>query len=446
VVDVYLLTTKLASLCIGVGLVVIAYSIQKMVGSWYSPASIFSLLWAGFILLPAMLVPTAPLNVPSLVYIFSACIVFACGVIPFQSSASHAPRNNQNSASEIFGTQTIRLFFVASTIASISFTAATLLKQGFSWEELLLNTLVTSSKFAGMRYAEELTTTYFIQASLLTNYIASALGGLLYAVQRKKGARGILAVTAFLPAVLIMITQSAKGGLFLSIAYFWGAMNLCRIIDGDNALVTKNGLKLLFKASMLLLPLIGFSFFARGMSDSEDLGEVFESLSKYFSSYFYGHLYAFSDWFSYYLNGISSIDYKSSEMHFGLYTFNGLFNLLGSPDPLPQGVYDEYFTIPDVLTSNIYTWFRGLLMDFGVVGSLIFMFFIGFVSHLGFVKLLYNRRPYAMYSAYIHITGLFVHSFLSSMFMYNSTYATFVLLWIFLAINGVISRNRMMRQ
>lgn len=437
-IDIFLITTKLFSLCIGVGLVFIAYTVQKLVGSWYAPASIFALLWAGFIVLPAVMVPTAPLNVSSLLYIFLAAMVFACGIAPFLGRVPLPPTNHRDSASATFGTRTIWTCFVALTLASISSTAGTLLTQGFSWEDLLLNTLATSSKFAGMRYAEELTSTYFIQASLLTNYVASALGGFLFAVQTQTRVRGFVAVTAFLPAVLIMITQSAKGGLFLSIAYFWGAMNLCRVIGGNNVLVTKHGLKLFFKISILLIPLIGFSFLARGISESDGLGEVAELLHKYFASYFFGHLYAFSDWFSSYLGCGSSFQYLPNDMRFGLYTFNGLFNVFGNPDPLPQGVYDEYYVIDGVLSGNIYTWFRGLLMDFGFVGSLIFMLILGFFSHLVYVKLINSIRPHAMYAIYVHMTGFFVHSFLASVFMYNSTYATLILLWLVLAVNGAI--------
>jgi oligosaccharide repeat unit polymerase len=441
VIDAWLLITKLASLCVGAGLVLIAYCVRKLIGSWYAPASIFALLWAGFIILPAVMVPTAPLNVSSLLYIFAACLVFACGVAPLLGRAPQADKSTKSCANTIFGTQTIWLCFVASTMSSISFTVGTLLTQGFTWEDLILNTLATSSKFAGMRYAEELTSTYYIQASLLTNYVASALGGFLFAVQTQTRSRVYLVVSAFLPAVLIMITQSAKGSLFLSLAYFWGAINVCRVIDGDNVLLTTRGFYFLLKSSIFVLPLIGISFYSRGMSESDGVDEIGASLSNYFSSYFFGHLYAFSDWFSNYLWGASSIDYTSNEMRFGLYTFNGLFNLIGNPEPLPQGVFDEYFSIDNLLTTNIYTWFRGLLMDFGLVGSLIFMFLIGFVAHMSFIKLIFSRRPYAMYVGYVHMTGLFVHSFLNSLLMYNSTYATFILLWIVLAVNGAIVRK-----
>lgn len=436
--DAWILTTKLASLSVSVGLVLIAYCARKMVGSWFAPASIFALLWSCFVLLPTLMVPTAPLNVTSLLYIFVACLVFACGIAPFQCIAPRVVNRTKDCASATFGTRTIWTCFVSSMIASIAFTVGTLLTQGFTWEDLLLNTLATSSKFAGMRYAEELTPTYYIQASLLTSYLASALGGLLFAVQTQTRLRGLLAITAFLPAVLIMITQSAKGGLFLSIAYFWGAINVCRIVDGKNALVTKHGLNLLLKASLLLFPLIGFSFFARGVSQSDGLDEIGTSLSYYFSSYFFGHLYAFSDWFADFLGSTSSIAYTSNDMRFGLYTFNGLFNLFGNPDPLPQGVFDEYFSIDNLLTSNIYTWFRGLLMDFGLLGSLMFILLMSFAAHLGFHMLLHSQRPYAMYAAYVLMTGLFVHSFLSSLLMYNSTYATFISLWLVLTVNGAI--------
>ena len=329
--------------------------------------------------------------------------------------------------------------FAVATLASIASIGGALAAQGFSWDDLFLNLLATSAKFASMRYADELTPTAFTQASLLSSYVATALGGLLFAGQPGARERWLIALASFVPAVLIMVTQSAKGVLFLSIAYFWGAINVCRIFNGETRLGSSEGLKQLTKATILLVPLVAFSFLARGMSETDEASDIGETLRYYFSSYMFAHLYAFSDWFGAYLGDPASLEYAPNGARFGLYTFYGLFQLLGDPPALPQGVYDEYFTVEGVFASNIYTIYRGLLMDFGLAGSLVFLLLASWLAHVVFLLLLGSKRPRFAVAAYIVMTGVFVHSFLSSLLMYNSTYATLAALWLILAFNGALS-------
>jgi len=241
---------------------------------------------------------------------------------------------------------------------------------------------------------------------------------------------------------MIMVSQSAKGVLFMSFAYFWGAINVCRVYNGEKGLVSVKGLKVAAKAAIVVMPLVAFSFLARGLSGSQEIGDIAEKLRYYFSSYLFAHLYAFSDWFGAYFGYSASLEYVTDGPKFGLYTFYGLFQLFGDPTPLPQGVYDEYFSVDGVFTSNIFTMYRGLLLDFGLIGSLGFMLAAGLVVHIVFFALTGSDRPRFAVSAYVVMTGAFVHSFLSSLLMYNSTYATLVVIWAILVVNDIFSSGK----
>lgn len=436
--DAAVVISKLLGLGVGAGMVFVAYIVRRHAGSWMVPGSVFSLLWAGFTLVPLVLVPTAGINLLALIYIFAACAVFALGAWLLPWPLALAANRAKPGAHASFSTPVIWAWFIATTLASLVFIVGALAVQGFTWEDLLLNLLATSAKFASMRYADELTPTVFTQASLLSSYVATALGGLLFAARARAKGRWLIAVASFLPAILIMVTQSAKGVLFLSIAYFWGAISVCRVFDGETRLASRQGLRQLAKATLLLLPLVGFSFLARGMTEADDAGDIGEMLRYYFASYLFAHLYAFSDWFSAYIGDPASLEYAPNGARLGLYTFYGLFQLLGDPPALPQGVYDEYFSIETLFASNIYTIYRGLLMDFGIAGSLVFLLASSWVAHLMFLLLLGSNRPHAAVAGYIIMTGAIVHSFLSSLLMYNSTYATFAVLWLVLAMNGAL--------
>jgi len=438
-IDAALIVSKLIGVGIGAGMVLIAYIVRLHAGSWLAPGSVYCLLWAGFTLIPLLMAPTMPVNLLALIYVLAACVTFALGaaLLPWRTAVNANLAKPRARAS--FSTPVIWTSFAVATLASIASIGGALAAQGFSWDDLFLNLLATSAKFASMRYADELTPTAFTQASLLSSYVATALGGLLFASQPGARERWLIALASFVPAVLIMVTQSAKGVLFLSIAYFWGAINVCRIFNGETRLGSSEGLKQLTKATILLVPLVAFSFLARGMSETDEASDIGETLRYYFSSYMFAHLYAFSDWFGAYLGDPASLEYAPNGARFGLYTFYGLFQLLGDPPALPQGVYDEYFTVEGVFASNIYTIYRGLLMDFGLAGSLVFLLLASWLAHVVFLLLLGSKRPRFAVAAYIVMTGVFVHSFLSSLLMYNSTYATLAALWLILAFNGALS-------
>ena len=118
-----------------------------------------------------------------------------------------------------------------------------------------------------------------------------------------------------------------------------------------------------------------------------------------------------------------------------------VFRLLGSKKYVPLGLYDDYFSHGDLLTSNIFTMYRGLIADFSLVGSVIFMGVTGFVFHLCFYVMLKRKSPVFTVAAFVLMVGYFAHSYLASVFMYNSPYAVFGSLWIVLLLNKFMPRR-----
>jgi hypothetical protein len=121
------------------------------------------------------------------------------------------------------------------------------------------------------------------------------------------------------------------------------------------------------------------------------------------------------DWFSDRYFGIAAFaGYEQPELLGGYYTFHGVARLLGDVPPVPLGVYEEYFELPNVLITNIYTMFRGLISDFGLAGSLIAGAIWGGISAAAFFALL--TRSFSAIGAvvYIYSVGLIYQSYVIS--------------------------------
>lgn len=179
-----------------------------------------------------------------------------------------------------------------------------------------------------------------------------------------------------------------------------------------------------------------FAFMARGMDTDDPISIVLRSL--YFSivSYSAGHLYAFSDWFSYTVGDYSVLSYRSLVDSNGFYTFMAVFNALGTSKVVPHGVYDEYFFIDNVLQTNIYTHFRGLIVDFGMIGALLVSAAAGLFLSIVHIQFLNGRLKAIGASVFAHFIGYCYTSFIISLLIWNSVFVSFALISVILFINS----------
>lgn len=67
--------------------------------------------------------------------------------------------------------------------------------------------------------------------------------------------------------------------------------------------------------------------------------------------------------------------------------------MVGIQKVMPEGVFDDYYSYGDVLTTNIFAMFSGLILDFGIVGSLLFMLMAGYLLRWAFHAMLWNAKP-----------------------------------------------------
>ena len=130
-------------------------------------------------------------------------------------------------------------------------------------------------------------------------------------------------------------------------------------------------------------------------------------------------------------------------LRFWLYTFYGLFQLLGDLPAIAARRIRRVFTVEGVLRATSYTIYRGP-DGLWPAGSLVLLccWRVGWRTSF-FLFARFRSGPALPSRPTSSWTGVFA-LFLSSLLMYNSTYATLAALWLILAFNGVspIGRHR----
>jgi oligosaccharide repeat unit polymerase len=164
-----------------------------------------------------------------------------------------------------------------------------------------------------------------------------------------------------------------------------------------------------------------------------------EQLLYYFASYSSGHVYAFSDWFSHVLGNPSIMEYFDDGPSYGFYTFMAIFKAFGSTREVPVGTFAEYYHYGALLETNVYTMFRGLILDFGIAGTVVFTFLSGWLFHLSFHAMLVRKRPAFNVAVFIFMVGYSFNSVFVSMLMWNSIYVSFALVTIILLANRLLT-------
>ncbi|XVN20704.1 hypothetical protein QZH46_14075 [Pseudomonas corrugata] len=200
------------------------------------------------------------------------------------------------------------------------------LQQGISIDQLLSNPIAVGGIYAGKRYAGEIVPNVFSQLGLQCCYYTAVFGGLIYGSRGAARGKIKLLVFAFLPALLVMFLQSAKGLFFFSIFLFLGGVLVARLYNKNYTLMDYSGLRSLFLYGLLVFPIVLVSFVSRGIYAVDDPVLVLNRLRYYLVTYSSVHLPAFSDWFSERYLSESLMSYKQDTLTMGFYTFMSFFN------------------------------------------------------------------------------------------------------------------------
>lgn len=396
-----------------------------------NPGVIYALFWSAYLAISALCVPSLAVPVVGIIYLqFAALFVFLgsqLGVSRFGGSPVRpSARGVPNAQVLKRGTQ----IFYALLAVFLSSLYLHWRYQGMLLSDYATNYFATVLEVIGRRYAGQIQANPFQALFLSILYPISALGGMLVG-WRVRTIR-LISVMSFVPGAILLFGEGNKGALPVQVFMFFGGILGSRLRLGDDIsrlrlpkLTTVGFVGAALSAAILL------GFAVRGIDIFDDGDVVVSNLL----SYTVTHPFAFSDWVSRYLGGESSLHYYDVVAPAGYYTFTPLFNLFGVSIELPEGTYAEYFSHGELLAGNVYTMYRGLILDFGVAGSLLAMTLLGLVFGQIFRQCRFRRWAPVSATLYCFSFGFLQQSTVVSFAMYTSFYVGILVLT---AIVGVV--------
>jgi hypothetical protein len=449
-----------ASFTLSLSIGALALVLRKKTLSWTHPAVLFALLWCFSTLCPILGVPELVASPAAMAFIFAAVLAFGLPAffIDWRPATAAAASRNGMTVPAFSGYGLLYLFFLLEALTLLSM-AANLQYQGYRLGSLIADPLSVGCQYLEARYEGTVRPNVFSQAGTILNYIAAPLGGLIVGSRKSRAFSALVLGISILPSLLAIFLYADKGAVFLTISYFYGAVIVARTAAGDTALLTKRTIMTCVLVTALLLPAITLAMINRGEGSctggnrtsqaAATLGAVFRdtaekaesgmppsgpesatsvgsALTFKLRSYAFGHLFAFSDWFDHELSGTSKMTYVDPQFRtWGFWTFMavGRFVLPQYYATLPAGYFDEYYRQENVLSTNIYTMFRGLVYDFSLPGAILAMLVGGWIAGLAYRRMLISPEFPVTQAFYIFFCGFAYTSYIISLLIWSSVYA-----------------------
>ena len=425
---------KIISILLSFTILLQAWAIRRYTGTWIFPGAIMSSFWFLYTAVPLMLLIKQPINVGSVLYILLACFFFSLSSIVFDWQCAFKI-NSTFRRKKLDSDKFLKFVFYLLATSALVLVCVDGLQRGFIPSLSALDLLDTSNQLLADRYeAGGSISDLAGKVAILFMYTASSLGGLLMGPKSRR----IIFTPIFAgqcSATLLIIVDGNKG-VAVTVCLF-GAAFYGEIAFGERKILDGKLLGELFFFGCFAAAALTFGFLARGVDLSSGVPAVIDSVLGYFTSYALSHLYAFSDWFSFFITGDSVMEYEQAQSTLGFYTLMSIFQLMGDSTEVVHGIYAEYYSAAGMRPGNIYTIFRGLISDFGLIGSLVYMFVVGLVVHLSFYLLLVSVRPYAHVAFFVYSVGFIYTSFIVSLLTWDSPHVSSLLMYLLLCLSAL---------
>lgn len=385
----------------------------KKAGSNLHPALLFSILWSILSFFPQVLI----LNVHSsfLAFIYVYALAF-CLIIPILIRGRVVFGSAKNQASALNGRRLYRLLCIFSLVSIVS-SVLMLLQNGFDFSQIIFNLLKSSGNYAAMRGNEGIEYGAIGVVNVSFTYVCAALSGLILGLGKNLKRSYIFLFLGLGPPVFLMISQSSKLIFLLSLSYFFGGYLLGMMREGRQ--ISMDTIKPLLKYAFLFIPFIMFSFLSRNHyhDNYSDTSFIVDSLYGEVLNYFAAEIYGFSDFFMYYIGFDSIAIYSTRSVNPGEYTFFSIYDFFGLADSVLPSFYDEVYPLGDIVNTVQFTMFRGLITDFGILGSFVVFTIFGFIFDQIFRLSCGRWSGLFAQSLYVNIVAAIFFSYILSIFM-----------------------------
>lgn len=262
----------------------------------------------------------------------------------------------------------------------------------------------------------------FNQIKINLIYICALLSGVYFYIEEKNYK---LSYVVFFISIIELLFSNGKLGLILTCVLFIIGIIMGMLYQRDKLDLSKSKYKVLFIFLIFVMIVLYISMLFR-VGDFSIKTQT--EIQGKFVNYAFGSYYAFNDWF---INNVHDLKI----LGFGVNTFMGIFNLLGLVTR-EQGVYKIMYT-NSPWNTNVYTAFRGILEDYGLIGFLFFAFMFGVVTGIVYKK--YINRKKLRHMCLLGMCYLFVFfSVLGSPFVYSSLSFVLLVTILFIKWGGIV--------
>jgi oligosaccharide repeat unit polymerase len=394
------------------GLFFVSWVSRKIFESWFFPGAFFPLIWSLYMTISFLFAPEFQPNLIGVIMIILGSILVSIGASLFPLKVKSTYKKNKSK---------IKINFLFLSGILLTFISAIgfvfVLSIGFSWfklEQNLLNLYILPNFFATERYNEVQSLPNNIKIVMFLTYPASLLSGFTYPLL--KGAKRLF---SFLPIFITIIYGAlfaVRSGVLLSIILTFSGMVCAKIYFQHDLKSWFNKVFIGGISSSLLL--FGIYILFQWLRGGPENYFIIDELILSAKAGILGSFSAFTIWFSNYS--------LSQDLSLGLNTFAAPMEILGLTERA-SGFYKDFISIGPSVT-NIYSAFRGIVSDFGLIGSLIFLGFFGYISAISFY-LTSKRNIYAIVPLSIFYTFT-LFSPLISIFTFNSIIISFIIFFL----------------
>jgi oligosaccharide repeat unit polymerase len=386
--------------------------------SWFSPSSLFALIWSFIIGFSILSAPDYYFSIRALSLLIFLIVTFFVGgklidFIPLSTQEKIRGRNRIDNWS-------IRISFVlkVGVTAGLLALLSLLNESGLKLNDLTnLNKISEASfilsqgRYSGIRLSP--LTMAFLTISYFTSFFAGIQLAFNANIRQK-----IQVFLIIMPILIFTIFYTARSTLLFMLVIIGGSYFAFRPLYLKNQPILFNRKNVVYG----LLGLVGiFSIFL--FSQAARMGlNVFSLrqltfLSEYLKVWFSGNVSGFCSWFD--------VSYNPCQSNSGFHTFAGMSEWFGLGQR-KLGIYDTAIDVNHKMAfSNIYTLFRFIIDDFGLIGSFVFFLLFGFASKFFYVNSIKGNWTSAALLSGIFTMLLF--SFTCSVFAYNSILISWII-------------------
>lgn len=405
------------------GMLVLGTVAKLLTGDWLHPAVLFPVFWAFGCGIPILVAPENIVSASGPLWILLNTLFVAAGAITGGAFACTSQSRRAVSADSAqpepysAPNRWLRNATSICVLLAMLYVVLFMRLQGMDVASLtsLKGLAITAMKMSIARYySEAVPIPVYVQLLLTAAYLAPLFGGALY-LRRQSKSDTAWALLSFLPSLACFATQSTRSSvLFGGTLWIAGYLSMRPFLAIKAFNVKRRALLLAIGAVPMMLLLIAVGDSLRGGGETGIAGAQ-SLVTGRTKTYFSGHIAALSQW-------LDNTDFNALSPSPGRYTVAGVYELI-HPGSRVGGVIGQFVTITTGRT-NVFTYFRELIEDATLTGSLVVMLVLGFCAGAAYRKVTERRAAWIGILAAFYAGALLV---LTSIFDYNSMILALVL-------------------